>query len=99
MQTGLPQSLAFDAKLSLGITPNPVRNEGYVRVEVSGSVDDALTIDVSDITGSGVFHARVATVRGGAAILIPTVELPAGVYTITVTNSKQLRSIKTLIGP
>lgn len=80
--TGLASTLLSDYGLELTIHPNPVKAVLYLNLEAKGSTKQDLTVQIISITGQ-VLESR--TLPTGSSS-IPTQELAAGIYFVSITD-------------
>ena len=88
---GGPEGIAgAEGQTSFTLAPNPAR--GYVTLTLTGVPAQGTTLTLHDAAG----HEVLRRTLGEQHTTIPTAELPAGVYTVTVSGP-QGSSVRRLV--
>jgi len=79
------------------LRPNPVVRGGVVTIDHGSLEGPTVVVDVVDSRGRVVLRRRVRVVAGSDGLTLATVGLPAGVYTVIVTDGGRHRGGRLVI--
>ncbi|MEI8135032.1 MAG: choice-of-anchor D domain-containing protein [bacterium] len=75
----------------LTIYPNPSRS-GFTRITIPSRFSGLAILEIYDVLGREVYHRQLS--EGEKNITVPTRNLPDGMYSVRVTNNREVLSVQ-----
>ncbi len=76
----------------LSVYPNPVEGIGYLTF--NSTADEIATITIYDVAGKRVHSQQYNAIKGDNKFELPTIELPQGMYFLTIGNNYETSNVK-----
>ena len=77
---------------NLNVFPNPIEGVGYLTF--NSNVDAISILVIYDVSGRKIISQEINTIKGDNEIMLPTSNLPEGMYFLTVGNDNETSNIK-----
>ena len=82
---------------NIKVFPNPVKKGQSLFINLTVSSNNAYKIELIDATGKSVLQRQQEVVAGENNILLPTADLAAGMYLVTISGNDGVVSKKLII--
>lgn len=86
-------AVAAELPFALSVSPNPSAGDSRLTIEADG-LFSPVDVTLTNNSGQRLWHSRIGLVTGDTHHLLPTAQLPAGVYYLTVRYGTAMEQVE-----